>query len=433
MEYEYDSSARKIDIARHHIFFHHNPKTNDGFITMAKKDIKTGSFRQYHYKPEELADHLTEYMGEDVFFSQNTFYKPQRSIQNIRQLKSLYVDLDFYLFNYDTKWVLGKLEYEFYQKTIPEPNLIIFSGQGVVLIWLIEPVPYKALPLWQAVQNHFLQQLKGLGGDSKAADAARVFRVAGTTSSKNGNEVHVEYRHEHHYGLRELQFEYLPELTPITKPTEKKKPNNRKKVVKMFNTFTLHHARLLDIVKIVELRNYDLKGKREIVCFLYRYWLCCFLNDPKTALQDTLELNRMFVHPLTDTEVTRATKSAEKAWEARSNADANKIAVEKGYPGAGYNISNKKLIDWLDIDRDEMRELQTIIDTNEKRNRNTANKMKKRRAQGIKPREEYLKQKDDKMDVIKSVLADNPNLSIRKIVEQTGIPRSTIARLKKLI
>ncbi|MED4226989.1 hypothetical protein [Neobacillus cucumis] len=104
-----------------------------------------------------MADSLTDWIGEDVFFSQNTFYKTQRQIQNSRQLKPLYVDLD--LFNYHPYWVLDKLEHEFYKQVIPEPNIIIFSGQGIVLIWLLEPVPYKALPLWQAVQDYFLEQV----------------------------------------------------------------------------------------------------------------------------------------------------------------------------------------------------------------------------------------------------------------------------------
>ena len=85
-------------------------------------------------------------------------------------------------------------------------------------------------------------------------------------------------------------------------------------------------------------------------------------------------------------EVERATRSAEKAWEARNNEEANRIAVEKGYPGAGYNIKNTKLIDWLDITEDEQTHLQTIIGTVEKRRRNTLYQREKRRNQGVKER-----------------------------------------------
>ncbi|WP_180271514.1 hypothetical protein [Fredinandcohnia onubensis] len=163
---------------------------------------------------------------------------------------------------------MGKLEHEFYGHSIPEPNILIFSGQGMVLIWLIEPVPYKALPLWQAVQNHFLKQLSELGGDPKAADAARVFRIAGSINSKNGNEVRAEYRHDYRYALREIQNDYLPDLSEVfSKKVGKGKKGRKKKVVQLFNTYKLHYARLLDLVKLVELRNYNVYGYRETICF----------------------------------------------------------------------------------------------------------------------------------------------------------------------
>ena len=216
-------STHQIDEAKHHIFFQHDGA--DGYITLAKKE--NGKFIQRHYRPEQLAEQLTNYMGEDIYYSQNTFYKPQRRIENIRQLRNLYIDLDCYLFNYDPDFVVRKLELEYFKQSIPEPNLIIFSGRGVVLIWLIEPVPYKALPLWNAIQRYLLEQLKDVGGDPKASDAARVFRVAGSINSKNGAEVHVEYRHGYRYALRDIQYDYLPELTP---KTEKKKPGRQKRL-----------------------------------------------------------------------------------------------------------------------------------------------------------------------------------------------------------
>ena len=111
------------------------------------------------------------------------------------------------------------------------------------------------------------------------------------------------------YTLREIQEEYLPE---ISEKREKKK-GRPKKVVSLFNEYSLYHARILDIIKICELRNYDVKGHRELILFLYRYFTCCFIQDPEEALQKALELNSMFKEPLTEREVITDTKSAEKA------------------------------------------------------------------------------------------------------------------------
>lgn len=424
--------SRNVEQARYHAWFQHNDA--DGWVTVAKK-TPSGKFQQYHYQPEKLAEQLSLWLGEDVYFSQNTFYRPQRSIENIRQLRSLYVDLDFYLFNYDPTWVIGKLEHDFYGQTIPEPNLIIFSGQGLVLIWLLEPVPHKALPLWQAVQNYFLNQLEELGGDPKAADAARVFRIAGSTNSKNGAEVRAEYRHDHRYELRQIQFDYLPELNDEVKQPKKKRVGRKKKVAQLFNTYQLHYARLLDLVKLVELRDYEVTGHRELICFLYRYWLCCYSNDPVEALNQTMTLNLQFTVPLPLKEVERATRSADKAWEARNNEEANRVAIEKGYPGAGYNISNKKLINWLDINDDEQRHLKTIIGPGEKRRRNTEYQREKRREQGVKSRETYLQleqtKTQDKLYMLREVIEKNPGASIRDLAVITGFSKSAIQRFKQ--
>lgn len=425
--------AEKLDAAHHHILFHHNPHTTDGYITIARKS-QNGKFEQFYYRPNDLADHLSQVMGEDVFFSQNTFYRKSRRIETIRQLRSLYVDLDFYIFNYNPEWILGKLEAEFYQQSIPEPNLIIFSGQGIVLIWMIEPVPYKALPLWQAVQNYLVKELKPLGGDPKAADAARVFRLAGSVSSKNGNEVNVEYRHDYRYSLREIQYDYLPELTP---KQDKPKRGRKKKVVHLFNVYSLHAARLHDLAKLVELRHGEMDGYRETTLFLYRYWSCCFTGDPQEALVQTLDFNKGFTHPLSQKEASKATVSAQKAWSAKSDAEANERAKAMGFPGAGYRISNAKLIDWLNITEDEQRHLKTIIGPKEKKARNRKAKEIKRREEGMRPMAEYNKARAEikmsKKEILQKAMEENPTASIRKLADITGISKTHVSDLKKEI
>lgn len=429
---EAQNLSNNLDKAKYHTWFHHH--NSDGWVTVAKK-TDGRFFKQYHYRPEDLADSLSEWLGEDVYFSQNTFYKPSRKIENIRQLRSLYIDVDFYLLNYEPSWVIGKLEHEFFGELLPEPNILIFSGRGIVLIWLLDPVPSQALPLWQAIQNHFLALLKELGGDEKAADAARVFRIAGSVNSKNGVEVKAEYRHDYRYQLRDIQYEYLPDLTPEIKKDKKKKRGRKKKVANLFNTYRLHHARILDLVKLVELRDYNVDGYREIICFLYRYWLCCYTNDPSDALDQTHTLNLQFSDPLPLTEVEKATKSAEKAAEARNNEEANKIAQQNGYPGAGYNLRNKKIIDWLDITEAEMEHLSTIINANEKRRRKRIANMNKRREEGMVPREEYLRNQhnktQDKLFLLQKAMQRHPNATQKELAGIIGVSAARITQLKK--
>lgn len=410
-----------LEAAEKQLLFQHNPQTTNGWITLAKKDPHTKRFLQYHYQPEELASSLSEWTGEDVYFSQNTFFKPQRRIDNIRQLRSLYVDLDVYTKGLDPEWVLGKLEHEYFGQTIPEPNLVVFSGRGLVLIWTIDPIPFMAMPLWRAVESYLVEQLKSLGADAKATDPARIFRLAGSINSKNQAVVKAEYRHTYRYDIHDLQYDYLPELSP--KAQEPKKRGPKPKVLRMFNTYTLHLSRARDLAKLVELRHGDMEGYRETVCFLYRYWTCCFTSDPQRALEDTLDLNSEFINPLPEKEVITATKCAQKAWEAKSNDKANELAKSMGYPGAGYNLKTTKIIDWLDITPEEQIHMTSIISTAEK---NRRRRVKYREEVGMSPKQKKMKQ-------IADILKQDPDMSDRAIAKETGISRSTVQRLRRVI
>lgn len=415
--------------AAEQLAFQHNPQNTDGWITLAQKDPITKRFSQYHYKADQLAQHIKDWTGEDVYFSQNTFFKPIRRIDNIRQLRSLFVDLDVYNYNLTPEWVLGKLEFEYFRQAIPEPNLIIFSGRGLVLVWNIDPLPYKAIPLWRAVETYLVNQLKDLGADSKATDPARIFRLAGTINSKNGQVVRTEYRHSYRYDIHDLQHDYLPELP---KAPKQKKARPQGSIINLFNLYSLHMTRARDIAKLVELREGDVTGYRETICFLYRYYICCCSADPERALEDTLNLNSEFLHPLPIREVKTATKSAERAWKAKTDAKANEIAKAAGYPGAGYNIGNQKLIDWLDITEEEQRHLDTIIGRDEK---NRRRREKYQKQEGNKSRAEYdrsrKKNAAERADKLRALIEEHPDWTYAKLAEELQVSVKTIQRTLK--
>lgn len=423
----------RLDAAEKQLLFHHNPQNTSGWITLAKKDPDTKRFRQYHYQPEELASALTEWMGEDVYYSQNTFYKPQRRIDTIRQLRTLYVDLDVYTLGMTPEWVLGKLEFETFGQALPEPNMVIFSGRGLVLIWNIEPIPYKAMPLWRAVETYFVNQLKEVGADAKATDPARIFRLAGSINSKNKALVQTDYRHDYRYDIHQLQYDYLPELSPKKLAVKKKGRNT--KIIRMYNIYTLHLARARDLAKLVELREGQIHDCRENLLFLYRYFTCCFTDDPQKALEDTLSLNSEFADPLPEREVITATRSAEKAWAAKSDAKANEIAKSLGHPGAGYNMPNSTIINWLHITPEEEKQLSSIIGKGEKRRRNLQLKEQQRRAAGMRPMEEYNQERKQQVlsnaDKLKQLIQKNPSWTNAQLAEAMNTTVRSIQRWKK--
>lgn len=405
-----------------HILQHHTGA--DGWISLCRK--QGAKWRQYHYRIEEVAYTLSDWLGEDVYFSQNTFYRPSRKIEHIRQLRALYVDVDNYLLNLDPMWAIGSMESNLFGEKLPEPNLIIHSGRGLALVWLLEPVPSQALPLWQAVENHFVRQLDKFGGDAKASDAARVLRLAGTVNSKNGEEVQVQVRHDYRYTLRELEREYLPEFTPKRGKT----PVARNTHYRLYKTYTLHYARMMDLLKLCEMRGWQMTGYRESTLFLYRYWSCCFLKDLSESLEATLETNESFTRPLSRQEVITATRSAEKAFYAKSNPEANRIAQAKGYPGAGYNVSNAKLIDWLDITEEEQSKLDTIIGKAEKYRRSNSRRSDARRTAGKQTRDEYLS--DAKKRRSEAVKLKSEGMTQKAIAEVLGVSKRHIIRMLSL-
>ena len=211
-------------------------------------------------------------------------------------------------------------------------------------------VPSMALPLWKAVEEYFYKTLKEFGANRQALDATRILRVPGSFNSKTHTEVKIIDNYDYLYELREIQSEYMPELSEKA-PVRRGRP---KKVKYIFRERSLYYARIMDIIKLCELREYDLKGHRELILFLYRYYLCYFTEDVEKALYDTLELNSMFKQPLAEKEVTRATKSAETVFK-KENKD--------------YKYKNETLINLLEISDIEQKEMLTIISKDEYRRR----------------------------------------------------------------
>ena len=152
------------------------------------------------------------------------------------------------------------------------------------------------------------------------------------------------------YELREIQNEYMPELSEKAL----KKRGRPKKVLFVHRERSLYYTRLQDLIKLCELREYNLKGHRELILFLYRYYSCYFTEDIEKALHDTLEVNSMFRQPLSEKEVIRATRSAETVYK-----DQNK----------NYKYKNETLINLLEVTEEEQKEMKTIISKEEYKRR----------------------------------------------------------------
>lgn len=409
---------------------------DDGFIAIGAKKGK--KYVQYHYKTNDLTYNIGKAisLNANIYMTPNSFFMPKRKIENIRKLNALYIDIDYYnienLKAYDHEMVLAILENDYFGQDVPEPSFAIFTGRGLAIYWLIEPVPIKALPLWNSIQKFFVDKLKDMGADSKSIDGARIMRLAGSINDKTGlrSKLYI-YDENLVYTLRDIQNDYLPQLTPYINNPGYKGKGRRAKVVNFYTLYSLHYARLNDILKLQELRDGYCRsndghlqedGQREFMCFLYRYWCCCYCNDSMQALANTLEFNQGFKIPLTNREVEKITLQAEKAYDKWLLDSPNGV-----FKRGGYNYKNETLIEKLNITDEEIKEMITIIGPDEKMRRKLIREREARRNEnGLTKREQQKQEKELK---IKELINKGCNMS--QVAKELGINRSTISRSYK--
>ena len=344
-------------------------KDSEGYITVAKMGNR---WQQYYF--EGINDLSINLKGKDVYISQNTFNNKSRRLIHLKELKALYIDIDCYKMNLSKEAVKYFMENDLYGQ-IPVPNMLIDSGRGLYYIIFLENTMAEELPKWQLVEKYLYEKLKDLGADNKALDATRVLRVTGTVNSKNNSIVKVIDTYDYQYTLDEIIENYIPEIIEDRKEKQKpkgvRKKGRKKKFVSLFTLYNLYYTRFKDIKKLVEIRNYEMTGYREVTLFLLRYFMNVYHGDDDLVMEEILEINNSFTEPLEKDEVFKATLSG--ATRATENV---------------YKYSNDKLIKLLDITPLEQKQMATIISKSEKYYRNNKNRREQRRnKEGLTKRE----------------------------------------------
>lgn len=400
-----------------------------GFIALLRKTAN--GVHQRHYTANVIEEYLTDWVTYDSYFSMNTFYTPKRLITNLKEIRTAFVDIDCQNTLFTVEQVEAQLKADYFGQLIPTPNLIIHSGRGLNLVWLMDPISGLAVERWNRLQKAIFEKVKSLGADPKAVDAARVFRLAGSINSKNNAVVSCDILHDYRYSLEEMAEEYFPDiLKVIKKPKKSHRPNKisrthpktgektNRGIRRLFNEYTLRKTRMGDINKLVSLRNGEMEGSREYALFLYRYWALVQCENKEDAVEAMLDLNSTFKTPLKEREAIADTKSAERYYDSEEP----------------FKITNKLVIEWLGITKEEQKYLSTIIDKSEKQRRDTFAKRKKR---GSLTKDEYTAsrsaQKVEKSRQLEILMKKYPEASQRKLAEMMGVSVGTINTLKKRI
>ncbi len=415
-------------------------KEIDGYIqVMQLKNKKVIDIK--NYKGMTVLKALEKHTGKkDIFITPNSIYNGKRDSKNIRQFRALYIDLDCR--EYKVNDIVYRIWDLVNEDKIPEPTMIVASGRGVHAYWRIEHAPYQALTTWQELEDYLCKQLKHLGADSKAIDAARVLRLPNTINSRNNVECKVMIVNDKitysMYDLREKYLKWKPKAFKVVEVENK--INNKKvksKVLQFFTSYTLHIARAEDILTLCKLRNYRVTGYRNMILHCYAYWLGVTHRNQEELSELVYELNKKFTEPLKQNEVDAilrcVPKAIEKFLDYEQGLRAGEVKrVSKGmrYEG-GYWYKNETLIERLDITIEEQKYMKTIISTEVKYDRrrikdNENKKAKRRNEHGLTKKQQELQDLKIKILGLRHL-----GLSMQEIANNLGINKTKVVRLSK--
>lgn len=364
--------------------------TTDGYMQIKQIVDDTEKITIYNTDNSNLRQVV---MGLDAnkntYVSINTHFIPSGTFNTIRQFRALYIDLDLKKY---AKAETVYMVYELVNKgTIPEPTMVIDSGRGIHLYWRIENAPFQARYTWQEIEDFLYFKLKNLGSDIQATDGARILRIPNTINSKNNAECKVLIMNENlSYSMYDLREKYLGYVAKKEKKYqiefEQTKAIDKHKVLNFYNSYTLHNARAYDLQILCRMRNYDMRGYRNMVLHCYAYWLGITVRASEEVEKKVVELNNAFREPLTENEIRCILRCVSKVVDkfiVYENLVRSK-EIPKSQKGAmdklGYWYKNSTLIDKLNITPLEQQELKTIIGPKEKYRRSADEQKEKKKS-----------------------------------------------------
>ncbi len=402
-----------------------------------------------YYKTDWGKNKTPDDVKADTWISQSTFFAPSRRIVCLSGISSLFLDLDYY----KTDWGKNKTPEEAanhfvricQEVGIPIPSLIVFSGRGLQIKWLLSyNIPRAALPRWNLAQQKICRRLAPYGADANALDAARVLRVLHTTNTRSGRLVRAVFVNSDIDGPVRYNFEDLcnalfefrrDELISSDTILEEFSKRAQKPILKgleAFNLNTLNFARADDLLNIIQARGGIAAGNRMNWLLYTASFLA--LSHQLTPLNFYHEVRKIafMIDP-----GFRYSNSEFSTLYAKIKAYTNGETVMfngREYP-AIYTPKNETIIEKLGITEEEIRSNKTIVDTATRRKKDAERSMKRRRAQGTVSREEYDKQRSEQKRFNLEAIArlKKEGLSIRAIAEQLKLNERVVRRYAKEI
>lgn len=345
-----------------------------------------GEFQEYGYIEYNkfIKESFARKEYYDIYATPNTFKGRKRNKANVLQLRMLWQDIDNVK---DVEATIKAIDKLVLEDKIPKYHKIVNSGRGIHVKWIIRDYAgtQKNIKAWESLQRYLYKQLKSLGADRNAIDVARVLRIVGTYNSKSNTVVkEIVDNNFAYYDLYELYDKFIYKPYKEQEKVQQKKEKKKSKIRVLTNTYNLNKSRLMDLEKLLELRNNEMYDVRNKFMMLYgTYYLLCGYSVEATE-QRLLELNEIIKskHKTSKSEIKTIIRNGLKRADGSSEEDV-KLLLPK----------NETIIEMLQITSEEQKELKTIINSDTKRNRyNERRRARRRNEEGLTSREAKKKE-----------------------------------------
>jgi hypothetical protein len=189
---------------------HRNAETRIAFSrVIKKKGTPVPSFARWRSFPvselRKRSGTIRRNLSRDGYFTIHGFRTRFPREEDVSALNAALIDLDFYKAAVPLTWqeAIGQIESAISDDLLPRPSILVRSGQGAWLLWLLvsDNDPARA-PAGPPTNQRFLRDinrrlaivadevLPQLGVDRAVIDLVRSLRVPGSVNSKSASYVH---------------------------------------------------------------------------------------------------------------------------------------------------------------------------------------------------------------------------------------------------
>lgn len=349
---------------------HCHGNINAWIASAYKEGPRQKDYKQHFFKKDNLVINK-----HNSYISPSTYVRPSRDTNNLYTINAFWSDIDCYNTKYTKKEVIRDLIFKIFCKELPLPSYLLDTGNGLLALWILDDplivqkrgggINNKALTLWTSIQKMIHKKLRKYGADPAALDPVHMIRPSKTINEKSKTSpkpVKVECQYEKYLNINDF-IRYLPAFEdkyPVFDCAEYFEPTNygqyidfgdekdKVKAARPKNYERLNLLREQDLLKLLDLRNYEVYGMRN--AFLVQYISHNLANtngDYEQTLGNAIDLNNLLIskEKLTPNDIKDKVNCAFRIYNKQEKA---------------YCYKTAKIIELLAITKEEQKYMQTL-------------------------------------------------------------------------